>query len=369
MDLNILNRLSKHLEHDTLSFFYQGSFGDQFTDKIISLSEYNIANVNELAKSRRKVSFLMAECFQNVVRHSTLPKDIEDTESQIGFFATRNIGSSFYITSANLIENSEVERLRESLNQVNSLNKEELKKLYLEVLTEGGFSEKGGAGLGLVEMARKSGQPLQFDFKKVNDRLSYYYLQIKMKGKIDMPADQMTSDVSLKTVKKLHLDLIRENIQMIYKGDFSPDSILPVLKMIEENVTSKAGRSKMRKRVYMTAVELLQNISQHSKIINNSQDGIFMISKDLEGYMITTGNLIDNQQIDSLKTRLNRINGLSARDLTILYKKTLLGGAMSTTEDTRLGLIDVARDVVEPMEYGFDSVNTTTSFFSLNVKI
>ena len=69
MDLNIVNNFFRSLNHDTLSFFYQGNFSDEITDKIINLSEYNISLQQDQPKMSNKVSFFMAECFQNIVRH------------------------------------------------------------------------------------------------------------------------------------------------------------------------------------------------------------------------------------------------------------------------------------------------------------
>ena len=55
-----------------------------------------------------------------------------------------------------------------------------MKRYYKEVLNETEISKKGGAGLGLIEMARKSGNKLAFDFTEVNSVYSFFYLHLEI---------------------------------------------------------------------------------------------------------------------------------------------------------------------------------------------
>ena len=40
-----------------------------------------------------------------------------------------------------------------------------------------GLTHKGGAGLGFVDMARKSGQKLHFDFEPIDEHFSFFSLK------------------------------------------------------------------------------------------------------------------------------------------------------------------------------------------------
>ena len=42
------------------------------------------------------------------------------------------------------------------------------------------MSDKGGGGLGMIDIARKSGKKLDFDFHKVDDEYSFYSLNINI---------------------------------------------------------------------------------------------------------------------------------------------------------------------------------------------
>jgi hypothetical protein len=84
----------------------------------------------------------------------------------------------YLITSGNPIQNDKVEMLNNKLDHINSLDKEGLKNYYKEVIKSNkGLSEKGGAGLGFIDMARKSGQKLQFDFEPMGNEYSFFSLK------------------------------------------------------------------------------------------------------------------------------------------------------------------------------------------------
>ena len=54
---------------DSLRFVYQGEFSDRITDKVIQLNENELNQKDDFAILNKRVSFVMAECFQNIIRH------------------------------------------------------------------------------------------------------------------------------------------------------------------------------------------------------------------------------------------------------------------------------------------------------------
>ncbi|MDF2925754.1 MAG: hypothetical protein K0R57_4668 [Paenibacillaceae bacterium] len=80
-----------------------------------------------------------------------------------------------YICSGNIIETVDLEPLLSLIDRLVSLDKAELKKLYKEKLQEP-QSESGGAGLGIIEMARKASKPLQYSVTRIDATLSFFTL-------------------------------------------------------------------------------------------------------------------------------------------------------------------------------------------------
>lgn len=365
MDLQIVFNFFRSLNRDTLSFFYQGNFSDEITDKIINLSEYNISQQHEQPKMSNKVSFLMAECFQNIVRHG------ESVEGRVkvktGLFITRHVGASYYITSANLIDNSNIDYLKEKLEKINQLDKDQLKQLYMDILENEGLSSKGGAGLGLVEMARKSGQKLDFYFSPIDEHFSHFYLQIKMKD--PQMAGEDDFEIPITHANELHHLMQGKNILVIHKGDYSQVTVVPILRMLENNLRQDSQRFKVRKKTFHMLVEILQNISKHSYKSGNIHEGIFILSIEDGQYVISTGNFILNSEIKPLKERLLKLSRMSKEELSEMYKQTLKDGKITSGGGAGLGLIDIARESTRPMQWEFSAYDDMKSFFIFSAAI
>jgi hypothetical protein len=66
------------------------------------------------------------------------------------------------------------------LDAINSKDKDELKLYYQERLSNSKVSSKGTAGLGMIEIARKSGNKLDYEFLKINEETSFFSLNVKI---------------------------------------------------------------------------------------------------------------------------------------------------------------------------------------------
>ena len=127
---------------------------------------------------KRKIVNIAIETLQNLQLHS-YPLNGND----YGFHPLFIVGKdeeNITINIGNLVANDERALLEDKIRKINSLNDEEIKFLYGVIMkqTVVKFSTKGGAGLGLIDMKKKSGNQLQFSFQKVDDAVSYFSLKI-----------------------------------------------------------------------------------------------------------------------------------------------------------------------------------------------
>lgn len=367
MNINSTFWFFDQIKEDNLCLLYNGDFSDEITNKLIELSEYNINNINTLSKMKKKASFLMAECFQNIVRHGeSLDGKIHATTNE-GFFLTKNWQDTYYITSGNLIENNKIENLERQLEKVNSLDKDELKILYREVLENEEISDKGGAGLGLIEMARKSGQKLEYVFNNFDEKFALFYNQIILKSNIEESNESPEYAFKINEAINYHQKMISEDILVIHKGDFSQDAIFPVLKIIEENLQKAKKDAVSKKKIFHILVELLQNISKHCYMDGDKKEGIFLIGRSDNYFVINTGNLIRNEEIDVLKEQLEFINGLNGKELKELYLCKLRERNIPNSNGAGIGLIDIARRLISPINYSIQKIDEKKSFLSFNV--
>jgi hypothetical protein len=118
------------------------------------------------------------ECLQNISKHAD---SIDGEEEKRGIVMVSHGKESYNIITGNVIKNEKVPSLKESLEKVNSLSKEDLAKLYRKQMREGTISDKGGAGLGLIDIAKKTGSKLNYQFKELNDEVSFFILTSTVK--------------------------------------------------------------------------------------------------------------------------------------------------------------------------------------------
>lgn len=128
----------------------------------------------EVAKSpMRKIFFISVETLQNMLIHGH--KDHEG--QQHNYFVVAKNGTKVEITSANLVSNAAVKILTEQITRINDFGDEaELKKYYMDHLANNQISAKGGAGLGFITIAMKSGNKLAVTFEKINEDYSLFQM-------------------------------------------------------------------------------------------------------------------------------------------------------------------------------------------------
>jgi len=176
--MKYVHQLHKTMVDNSLILVYEGEFTQEITKSVLSMAERNLDYMEEESSTKKKVFNVMVECLQNICKHTDKVADDKLWNSAIFMIAK---DSEYYsIVSGNAIENTAISFLEEKLEQINSLDREGLKHLYKDMLVKAQLSEKGGAGLGFVDIARKSGQKLEYYFDPINDQSSFFCFKTKI---------------------------------------------------------------------------------------------------------------------------------------------------------------------------------------------
>ncbi len=171
--------LHKTMIANNLILVYEGEFTQDITKSILAMAERNMDAIGELGGVKRKVFSVMVECLQNIVKHSEElnEKDEDGLKNNAIFMLGKQI-NEYIVTSGNPIRNAAIPSVQAKIERVNSLDKDGLKDLYKEIIKNTEISDKGGAGLGFADMARKSGEKLGYSFEPINDEYSFFALKI-----------------------------------------------------------------------------------------------------------------------------------------------------------------------------------------------
>jgi len=131
-------------------------------------------------KIRKKVYNILVEVLQNLFHHSDeIPEElVESLGQRYGMIVIKMKDDDFRITSGNFVSTANKKNLTEKIEKINSLSADELKEMYKYILNYQKMSPKGGGGLGLIDIARKSENQLGYKFYPYNEGYSFYTLDI-----------------------------------------------------------------------------------------------------------------------------------------------------------------------------------------------
>jgi hypothetical protein len=181
MTLDVFDFYNK-MERNDIMLSFKGDVTSELLTSILQIMEAKLENMDEKPKVKRKVYNVLVECLQNLYHHRDEAQSIEldDKEGSEAIFMIGKSNEQYSIMTGNYLYSDKVDGLKLKLDNINSLNKEELKSLYKEILNNDTYSEKGGGGLGIIDMARKSGEKLEYDFIRVDSTYSFFSLYIKI---------------------------------------------------------------------------------------------------------------------------------------------------------------------------------------------
>jgi len=178
MSFNIENYFSDQPK-DNIILFYKGNVDSDVINHVLDSVEEKMVAVNDNPKLRKKVYNVLVESLQNLFHHvDKVPDDFEAQVEKYGLLVVRKVDEGYKIVTGNFVQKENIEKLEEKIKRINRSTHEEIKELYKFILNHQRISAKGGGGLGLVDIARKTGHNLDYAFVQYNDSYSFFYLDI-----------------------------------------------------------------------------------------------------------------------------------------------------------------------------------------------
>jgi hypothetical protein len=160
--------------------YYKGNIDSDLINDVLDAIEKKLVTDKEHSKTRKKVYNVLVESLQNLYHHvDKVPADFEDqTSEKYGILSVNKVKEGYKIITGNFIRSSDVNDLEEKIKRINQSSHEEITELYKFILNHQRISSKGGGGLGLVDIARKTGNKLEYVFKEYDSNNSFFYLNI-----------------------------------------------------------------------------------------------------------------------------------------------------------------------------------------------
>lgn len=178
-------QLYERMHDNNIMLTFRGEVTFDLVDSMLKIIESRLNLIENDLKTKKKVYNVLVECLQNLCHHiDTVETDEDDVtsifQSKTALLLIETTNDNYKVVTGNYIPNSKIEKLRNWLDQINSFSQEELREVYKKILNNETFSDKGGGGLGFIDIARKSGQKLVYNFQSVNDKYSFFSFQINI---------------------------------------------------------------------------------------------------------------------------------------------------------------------------------------------
>lgn len=128
----------------------------------------------------KRVFSVFVEQVQNIIRYSAERLDAGEAERarlSSGMITVGAKGQRFFVVCGNVLSNRQVPQLRERLEHLKGLDKAAIKAYYKQKLKEPPEADSQGATIGLVEIARRASEPVEFDFLDLGDDTAFFCLK------------------------------------------------------------------------------------------------------------------------------------------------------------------------------------------------
>jgi hypothetical protein len=366
--MELTRTIHDKMRKERLLFVYRGEITDRNSLPLLTLLENEMKDDSYGFVGRKRLFMYVLENLQNIVKHGD-----RSGHGDMSLVAYSKTGDGYTITTGNIIASDHVNDLKKRLDRVNKLDVNEIKILYRQILDTSEFSSKGGAGLGLIEMAIKTGNRLDYEFVPVDKSFSYFILS----KTVDSSGVGLNTDnrgQRFESASVVHLEhLMAENkIYMIWSGHLTPGIGEEVLSLTEARLTEEDIDSHLRRRVFNIMIEILENVSKYNPgKAAEKRYGMPVVLVRLENgeFVLTTGNLILNSHVGDLKEKLDKINSFGKEGLKTLFYESLSSQSIETDSTGNMGLISMARKSGSKLIYQFEKVNDLYSYFMLTVRV
>ena len=160
-------------EHAVL--VYSGEFNQDIVKSMLSYTEGKLdsSGIDNLVK--KKIFNVMVEQLQNITKHQYI--DGEDSTIQPCFVLIEE-DTYYNLVTGNPIKVDTIDMVTERIDEVNALDAPGLKALYKQARLNSRISDVGGAGLGFIDVARKTENKLEYAFFDI-DSANYKYFTLK----------------------------------------------------------------------------------------------------------------------------------------------------------------------------------------------
>jgi len=176
---NYLFDIYQTLSREKILLSYLGEITPDLTNSVLKSVKNEQNPYNEKLNVKKKIYNIIVESLENVYKHA----EVKEKEHRPSIFLFGSHAQHYYIISGNYVYTQTGEKLKRTIDELNSLDRDNMRKKYRSALLQSSaeeMRETNGAGIGLIDMALKSENKLEYQFRDASAGISFFTLIVKV---------------------------------------------------------------------------------------------------------------------------------------------------------------------------------------------
>lgn len=167
---------NKNEDNNDVLYCFEGIMEFRTIDYLLNnaIKELDIYGVSK--PIQKKAFRIMLESLENIQKHSGYRQESHSFSK----FILKTNQSELIFSTTNCVLNSNKSELQKKIEEINQSDIDKLKQMQEKKLISGELTEKGGSGIGLINIAIRSKNKLDYFFEPIDNETSLFNLQIKI---------------------------------------------------------------------------------------------------------------------------------------------------------------------------------------------
>jgi len=182
-----VRQYSTMLEENNVDIVYSGPIWASGIDGMAEMLLKRLEYEDISFQSSQFVFSVFIEQMHNMLMYSAekykqVNSDGTQVETSKGIYILGLRGSTYFIQTGNAVTESSAKILKTRIDHLNTLDKKELRQYYKQqMMADNNNPESRGAGIGLIEIARRATGPIEYEFEQLENGLQYFTMSVTIK--------------------------------------------------------------------------------------------------------------------------------------------------------------------------------------------
>lgn len=242
---------------------YSGRFPDEHSARLVELGELS----RPALVSKGRTGYLMVEAYQNIIRHQDGPHPDDPWGPGRSLFLYHSEKEGQRLFTQNVVTNRQADHLQEIFKALLGKDAAGLKRLFMEGLQRSSSPGQRGAGLGLIEMVRRTGHPPSWSFSPLDDGHQVFSFTLQLGATLAGHEAEIGSLI------------LQHRLELVHVGQWSAELGRTLIAMAQAEIPPRPGRSADRESVWgLVSSVILPFLAEHPVLFTLHNPGHPMLS-------------------------------------------------------------------------------------------